>query len=399
MEQNFQNNNLEQDFIDLNLDERPFYKKFFDFLVNPTFLFLILGILFIGFLFFSGMAIFKSVVNPSNENSNTENPIIVVNPEEEDKPKIHINNDFGFRIQFPSDSYLLENKQANPAVFTITNIPDYSESMDNSISDGYVFKVLVYKDLSYDIANIVQQKRDAFSFTKCDSDFNISNVTRLRIDGREASSFDVTNCPSNFSEYFVSTNNNVYELVKVYSGNLGFKERYKLITDEILTTFEFIDPEVESLPFTEVVEENIDSVITYRHPNLTPCCQYLEQPPFKVSKTLGVYSAQEIDKGIGIYLVNASSDQSVSGREEQLKKNLLDNYKIVTETAPEPEEEEVVLGKNEISATKLINYAWWGDVYIVNVADSALLVITVEDDVLEQEPEIFNYIIESLEIS
>jgi membrane-bound ClpP family serine protease len=60
MEQNFQNNNLEQDFIDLNLDERPFYKKFFDFLVNPTFLFLILGILFIGFLFFSGMAIFKN---------------------------------------------------------------------------------------------------------------------------------------------------------------------------------------------------------------------------------------------------------------------------------------------------------------------------------------------------
>lgn len=67
----------------------------------------------------------------------------------------------------------------------------------------------------------------------------VSPYTRVRINNVEAHQFTVVGCSLDHTETVISHNNNFYRITQAYVGDTEDQDRYKTITDQIVSTLTF----------------------------------------------------------------------------------------------------------------------------------------------------------------
>ena len=117
-----------------------------------------------------------------------------------------------------------------------------SGKIETELSDGYAFTVT--KIGSIDTTSPKQEAEKEYSNSKesCPSDNAIVEIiAKTTIDNNEAYRFSVKDCLGDYTLSFVSSDKFVYSIIQLYVGDSEDYSGYKLITDQILSTFKFVE--------------------------------------------------------------------------------------------------------------------------------------------------------------
>lgn len=115
--------------------------------------------------------------------------------------------------------------------------------------DGYMF--IVTKIDSSGQKSAKQAAEEAYKSTKqnCGNYDNssISEISVITINGQIAYQYEVSNCYTDYKNTFIANGDSVYNITQSYTGEEPEYFEYKKITDQILSTFEFVDSQEEEL--------------------------------------------------------------------------------------------------------------------------------------------------------
>ena len=111
-----------------------------------------------------------------------------------------------------------------------------------SLIDGYAFIVTKVDPNTSKTAQRYAQEERVKSEENCGFDQStISSISQTRIAGTSASQYSVTKCFGDYTANYLVKNGNLYSIIQLYTGEEPEKQNYKSITEQILSTFKFID--------------------------------------------------------------------------------------------------------------------------------------------------------------
>ncbi len=118
---------------------------------------------------------------------------------------------------------------------------------EGSLLDGYTFVVTKLKpDISKTAQQQAQEER-ANSEKNCNFDQStISSVIQTQIAGTNAWQFSITECLGDSTHSFLTNGENLYRISQLYTGEEAEVQKYKTITDQILSTFKFTTIQTKS---------------------------------------------------------------------------------------------------------------------------------------------------------
>ncbi|MBD3365987.1 hypothetical protein GF360_01440 [candidate division WWE3 bacterium] len=320
-----------------------------------------------------------------------EEPQVITKPELENPIKTYTSEKFKFSIQYNTDIHEFERRAAfstQPPQFVITHQGANQADLDTEkdLTDGYIVKISAYENPGIDALVSAQRKREKFTL-ECPEITEVREIYSRNIDGAEAKSFEVINCPQNYVENFIGFGDDVLEITQIYRGDIGFKQSYRAQTDEIVRNFKLLrDP--EEAP--EIASfESLEYQLSFIHPVLNAKCCSVTAPSIEgLEKVVVLADASETDEEgnvlnkLGIFAYPSKGKSFDLFLNEQ-KQALIQEFKIVEEENPTNLREEVVsVGGRD--AYKLVNYAWWGDiVFLEHPNANYFLVFVIPEDATE----------------
>lgn len=296
---------------------------------------------------------------------------VIVEPVEVNPIKTYVNDEFDFSFQYNSEEQEFSQIPATedqPPQFLITykgpNQGDINTERD--LNDGYIVKISAYSNISRDIYDLAERKKEKYTL-ECPDVVTIGKSFSRDIDGIQAQSFEVTNCPQNYVENFARFGPNIIEITQIYRGDIGFRQSYKAQTDQIVRSMEWLwDPEERP----DIARfGNYQYRLRFIHPLLdTKCCDVTAPSLPNIKKVVVLADTERKDEegrvldkfGIFAYDPGRKPKPFKLFLNEQ-KQSLIQEFKVVEERNPSDLREETV-NIGDHSGVKLINYAWWGEV-------------------------------------
>jgi hypothetical protein len=284
---------------------------------------------------------------------------------------LYRNDDYKFFLRYPLDAVLVESQTPTQRVSIVYDADDPGNkekavSMDETtLKQGYIFRVVVYNPGLRTLAETAKVKHDSL-LEKCPTSAGVYDIVDETISDALGRRFEVENCDGNLVIHFTQRFGKYYEISQIYKGDYGYKQRYRLITDEIFKSLKFF-PEATVTP-TEPFKTFIDEFYGFQftHPNLSETCCTTPDPPLQQSAKLIMLgdAATFVDKthfdGFGVYVESQEDSKMAFGdfiaRQKQI---LTDDYRVVTGENPKTSETAIKLG--DFDALRLSGYSWQGN--------------------------------------
>lgn len=385
-------------------------KKPLLFILILTFLVFLLGGGYYIYSTYGGFSIQPPVVEPEPEPEPEPTPQPQPEPEPEPETQVYTNTEFEFRFEYPLNaSYGEQNPFSNdPSYFFVAHAGERQESeilSEKDIVDGYMFKIVVHKDvLNTDLNKFISDKRKLFA-VNCYTYTEISDVFDATLSTAFGKTFNVINCDQDYIETIVLRDDFIFEIVQVYRGDLGFKQKYKSITDEIYSSFVFTNTLKPTPVDSWSTYQASDARLTFKYPQLlSQTCCTVSGPVLGKSSKLVVFGdaegkSQSVEtsfNGFGVYNVMNENRIPFEDYVEEQKQALIENYRVVIGRNPTTTEEMITIDGQE--AYLLKGYAWWGDVFFVQVPESNRIAVFSMTEVSPGEFEsVFREILSTVE--
>lgn len=138
------------------------------------------------------------------------------------------------------------------------------------LADGYQFVVTKIESNTTKSAQQQAQEERTNSEENCNFDqVTISSITQTEISGITAAQYSVTECYGDYTSSYLVHNDSLYRITQVYTGEDPEKQDYKSITDQILSTFEFVNKSSQ-IPDSWSLQANADCNIQVPLPPKAP---------------------------------------------------------------------------------------------------------------------------------
>ncbi len=152
--------------------------------------------------------------------------------------KTYENKQMGVAVTYPKDSLLsvpADEIKDKIEVSYVGPTQRASKKMQPYVTDGYSLTVRIRRDLQNKSLDTAIQKSIEDSKKVCRNDNSYSAIRKSNFDGKEAMSYEVTNCNRNFTVSFILLNGKIVEVIELYSS-----DNYKQVTHGILSSLKLI---------------------------------------------------------------------------------------------------------------------------------------------------------------
>lgn len=239
-----------------------------------------------------------------------------------------------------------------------------SESItDSKISEGYIFRISIFTANIRNMDDIAKVKKESVQ-ASCPDTAEFSDTYPITINGMDSRFFEVKNCRGDFTITYTPKIGVFYAFEQIYKGDLGYKQKQKASTQEILDSVRFYpEPTGPVQPYDTYT--NNDYRFSFEHPRFDDKCCTLEGPPTNTNaarlvtladKTTFVDANNFDGISVFIYRLMGGEDGSYENFLQNQKKTLIDDYIIVRGTNPKLQEVSLKLGDKD--AVLLRGYSW-----------------------------------------
>lgn len=316
------------------------------------------------------------------------------------------NQEYKLTLKYPSTATIETTKENGQNSITIAYAGPKQTLQTKEpaeLVDGYIFKIIIYPDvINTDTGNTAGRKKDSL-MQNCMENISGSKVTSGHIDTIPSSSFSLINCPYDIKQTFVVIHSSLYEFAQTYRGDLGYKENYKQLTDEIMNSVVFLDkPQAAEAP-KNIPYTSKSYKFSFMHPRLDATCCDINGPvygnPDKVvvladAATFEASGGKSFD-GFGIFVDENKENISFESYMDIQRTSLTEDYKVITGQDPKTSEEETTVG--EIKAVMLKGYTWWGGnlIFLKMPSSNEFMSISLTSDTSEAFTEEMQNILKS----
>jgi hypothetical protein len=338
-----------------------------------TTLLVILGI--IGLFLFSGGAyyIYKNFLAPKTPIVVTQKPDITQlqqNPEVLVEKTIQYKSDnLKLALVYQKEAKLIDtwespNQTKKLEIFFSrdgTAIQKNEGIKDSEISEGYVFRISTFTTSIRNIDEIAKVKKESVK-ANCPETAEFTETYGTQINGIDSRVFEVKNCNGDLTVTYTPKFGVFYEFEQIYKGDLGYKQKQKASTQEILDSVRFYpEPTGPEEPYETYKNDSFG--FSFEHPKFDSSCCDLAGPPTttNIEKVIVLadketfVSKTDFD-GIAVYIYRLRNEETYQNFLEKQKKTLIDDYIVVR--GSEPKLQEVGIKVDDKDAVMLKGYSW-----------------------------------------
>lgn len=296
-------------------------------------------------------------------------------PDDPNLKNVFDNETFKLKLTYPKDDdlKLVEGEEIYENNVSIIN--SVKRQDETILVEGYQVKISLLSPTNRTLDQAIEVKKESMK-TYCPETSTITKTYPTTVGGLNGLYFAVRDCNGDYLVNYVSKFGLFYEIEQLFIGDLGYIQKYKSDSSDIVRTIEFY-PEVEDIKEMTTFETNY---FTMEHPTdmSKECCKTDDIPGVKEDKFLDVGYADTGDT------LSVSIDVRTQSNYEEyvskVKEWLIDDYIIVKNAKPNLEDINLKVGDRD--ATMLKGYTWQGhDIIIVNMSKeraTAYLLVSVK---------------------
>ncbi len=252
---------------------------------------------------------------------------------------------------------------------------------------GYIFEIKPLAIAARNINKIVEIKSNWFKENCPDTATIGEKKTDTKISDITTTGFEVSNCNSDFVVNYLSANNYVYEIVQTFKGDIGFKQNYKLRTEQMLASLKIDQLKPEEPDYLEYEDKIGGYSFTYPRTLDSTCCKVPEPPISNTRSILTLSSTGGNESAVGFFTTNLGDRQTYDQFLQNFENLLTDDYKVIK--GKPPEGEKINLVYNNYDFVRLNGYSWRGNNFIIAKTpdDRNVVIISImgfPEDSLEQ---------------
>jgi hypothetical protein len=333
--------------------------------------------------------------------------VIPIQPPEEPQTPQTLNPSVEKTVQYKSDNLKLSLEYAKEAKLVDTwgatnqtkkleiffskdaGVLQSSESIsDSKISEGYIFRISTFTTNIRNLDDIAKVKKESV-VTGCPESAEFSETFPVKINDVDSRFFEVKNCRGDFTITYTPKIGVFYAFEQIYKGDLGYKQKQKASTQEILDSMRFYpEPTGPEQPYDTYTNEL--NKFSFEHPKFDDKCCNLEGPPTNTGAVKIVTLADKstfVDinnfDGISVFSYRLSDEkkETFDSFLEKQKKTLIDDYVVVRGTTPKLQEVSLKLGDKD--AVLLRGYSWRDTdliyCHIGSTNDKVVLILSVKN--------------------
>lgn len=328
-----------------------------------------------------------------------------VEPDDETDSEWNLYKDEGLKIfiKHPQEATVIKSEETNKLeVVFEKDSQDPNIITEKSLNQGYIFRVSPLNIALKDLDKITKIKLDSFK-SKCPETASFGDISKTLLDTVAARNFTVSNCDVDYEVTYSPRFGIYYEILQIYKGDLGIKQQYKSITDEILLSFRYFPEDDETIiePFQTYINER--DKFLFKHPNFdSECCDFPKPTsqgnPVKII-VLGekeTFADKDNFNGFAVFVEKIGKEGYDSYLSIQ-KQSLKEDYSIVTGNQPITEDLNIKLG--ELEGALLKGYSWRGYnmIYLKLPRTEKALILTIKNTTGEKFDETMRKVYESFE--
>jgi hypothetical protein len=162
-----------------------------------------------------------------------------------DNWKTFTSNEYGMSFQYPPEANFYESSSGTgPSnIFKVTYMGTKQKASGRTqtdLADGYILTVSVNaKSAGISVQSLAQQ-RYAGAKENCQQDATFTKITPGTLGSSAASTYTVTNCLGDYTEYFVENAKYIFEITQIYTGAPEDVPMYKQTSGQIASTFKMV---------------------------------------------------------------------------------------------------------------------------------------------------------------
>lgn len=358
-------------------------------------------------LFVLVIIVISSIITYYNNNRKTyvtepdpETPKVIEVVDEDIVPtkthKEYTNDEHGLYVKYDSaDSLIIGSESSQNYLFKIKSqdiLPEQNPTGEN-LQKGYMLLVTPLEFSVRTLEEVTEIKKENFNLSCLDT-AEISKTIDVIVDGFEAKQFNVVNCNSDYVVTYVQVGGFIYEIIRIYKGDVGFIQVYRNKVAEIYNSIDFLINNNIVVSPNEIYENKNDKyMFTYSKELDTTCCNVAEPPVGQIQKNI-VLAEQNNENAVGFF-VNRNDDRlSLEQYVDLTITTLVDDYKVIKSTEPNGEKTELEIDGRK--AYLLKDYSWKNnDLILVMLGNDRSILVISKTEISEQ---FYNQIIESLKI-
>ena len=304
-------------------------------------------------------------------------PTVIIEPEPVEQYSKYSNDEIKVNFEYPSEALLRENLEGDVKSVEVVYsnvLDDLTEVNESSLSDGYIFRITKLKSYNRDLEQATKVKRASF-VQKCPESATISDLYETNLKDFEALQFDAQNCGSDYIILYTPNFDHFYEFAQIYSGDVGYRQKYGAVTQRILNSFSFYPPEEVPLEETKTYI-NTDLGFSFKHPHLNETCCTIESPVEKIEPLI-ILGRQNLFEGgddyedyniMGVFAAKYDRKIDYGTYIERQKQTLIDDYIVVKGT--EPDTKDTLIDIGDRVGNLLEGYSWQEYEYVyIDISD------------------------------
>jgi hypothetical protein len=325
--------------------------------------------------------------------------VIVKDPEPWLQWENYVNPKYKFSFEYPSEAVIQELEDSTFQVVFAGERQLDPITEGSFLLDGYIFRVIVTKvSVNRDVEDVAKRKLLNYTQT-CPDIHTSSSVEKTVVDTIAGHRFSVTNCLADYQEIYVLYDDMMYQITRVYRGDIGFKEKYRRSTENIFNSFEFLGKPVEEEGRKLVTYANNTYKFSFDHYSLDPRCCKISKPVFgNIDEAVVLGDPQTASgsegrfNGIGIFVERNTDGVGFTQYINLQKEALAEEYKIITGRSVSGSESDIIVGGQRSVILK--GYTWWdGDMIFIPIpGGSRILIIST----METSPRSFERELEGI---
>jgi hypothetical protein len=232
---------------------------------------------------------------------------------------------------------------------------------DSEISEGYIFRISTFTTSIRILDEIAKVKKESVK-TNCPETAEFADTYSTQINGIDSRVFEVKNCNGDLTITYTPKFGVFYAFEQIYKGDLGYKQKQKASTQEILDSVRFYpEPTGPEVPYEVYTSDTYK--FSFEHPKFdSSCCDLAGPPTTTNAEKLIVLADKEtfVSKtdfdGLAVYVYKFREGENYDGFLEKQKKTLIDDFIVVRGT--EPKLQEVTIKTGDKDAVLLRGYSW-----------------------------------------
>jgi len=292
-------------------------------------------------------------------NPPAETPVMITPEENLEKEKEYSNTTLQISFKYPVEANLTESFDTEKGEGKVEVL--YSKDNNLEFLEGYKVTITVFSTRIRDLNQFASTRLEAMR-TTCPESTIYSGITDGKMGEYDTLYYQIDYCNGYYRNHYIDFGGKFFEVSKFYKGDVGFRQQYDIITEEIIKSITLLPQRFEVTEFLKSVSD-VQSGVKFEYPSyLVNDCLVPMPTDTRYRVILSVCEETQKDAGVVISVTPVQRGATFDGLLQTEINKMSDDFFAAKGCPPNGSQENFTF--NGEAAVKVTGYSWKDAYYI-----------------------------------